>query len=358
MKLPSHGSNPSYLYKALELPMPEQIIDFSVNLNPFGPPMKIKDNWSAWFPLIEDYPDPYGKELTELISELEDVDTGNIMLGNGAAELISLILNYLSGKHIGIVQPSFSEYEKASRANHCDVTYIHLPKDDWGLDVETLSMQLDSLDALFLCNPNNPTGINYSTTALLDMLKLCEKHHCYLIVDEAFLDFAEDGQSLSTFIKESDYLIILRSLTKMYAIAGLRLGFLMTNQKLLDKLQSMQPHWNVNALALEAGKEALKDKDYVYQTKQYIQKERDRMMYELKKLGYLLSDSMVNFYLLRDPSFKNQSPLIMYLLKKGIVPRHTKNYPGLDGRWLRFAIRQQEENDVLLEALKAWKQEI
>ncbi|WP_164216493.1 threonine-phosphate decarboxylase CobD [Virgibacillus sp. YIM 98842] len=357
MKLPSHGSNPSYLYQAFEIPLPDKIIDFSVNLNPFGPPLKIKESWSAWLPLIEDYPDPHGTELIQLISETEGIDTENILLGNGAAELISLVLNYLAEKHIGIIQPAFSEYEKAARANRCHVTYIHLPKDNWSLDAETLSGKLDSLDALFFCNPNNPTGISYSSAILLDMLKVCEKHHCYLIIDEAFLDFLEDGQSLSHFITESNYLIILRSLTKMYAIAGLRLGFLMTNQKLLEKLQRMQPHWNVNALALEAGKAALKDKDYVYQTKLYVRKERERMIYELKHLGYQLSESKVNFYLLRDPSLHNQSPLIHYLMQKGIVPRHTENYPGLNGRWLRFAVRQQDDNNILLEALTAWKQE-
>ncbi|MFA1821986.1 threonine-phosphate decarboxylase CobD [Virgibacillus oceani] len=357
MTLPSHGSNPAYLYEAYALPMPAEIIDFSVNLNPFGPPFKLKEKWPSWFMLIEDYPDPQGKELIKIISEMESIDTSSILLGNGGAELITLVASHFSGKSIGITQPAFSEYEKTARAYGCHITYIHLPDDDWQLNTEEISSQLDAVDALFICHPNNPTGVSYSQTDLLNVLKACEKYRCYLIVDEAFLDFLEEGQSLASFITESSYLIILRSLTKMYSIAGLRLGFLMTNPHLLGKLKSIQPHWSVNTLALEAGKAALKDKTYVRKTKQFIHGERKRIMRDLNKLGYHLSDSKVNFYLLRDPSLHNQSSLLQYLLKKGIVPRHTENYPGLDGRYLRFAIRQQSENNILLEALAKWKQE-
>jgi len=357
LSLPLHGSNPDYLYEALKILMPDEIIDFSVNLNPFGPPRMLKEKWSEWFSFIEDYPDPNGKELIQMISDKEGINEASIMLGNGGAELITLIASYFSGKHIGIIQPTFSEYEKVSKAYGCDVTYIKLQENDWNLDTGALSNQIASLDALFLCNPNNPTGIIYSNSQLIEILKICEKKRCYLVVDEAFYDFLEEEQSLSEFVTESNYLIIIRSLTKMYSIAGLRLGFLMANHQLVAKLKSIQPHWSVNALALEAGKEVLNEKEYVRKTKQFIHKERKRMMIELRGLGYHVSNSKVNFYLLKDPSLDNQLPLINYLLKRGIVPRHTENFPGLDGRWLRFAIRQKDENNVLMEALTQWKQE-
>src|SRR5699024_4734510 len=120
----------------------------------------------------------------------------------------------------------------------------------------------------------------------------------------------------------------MRSLTTMYTIAGLRIGFLMANKQLVAKLKSLQPHWSVNALALEARKEILNEKEYVCKTKQFIHRKRKRITTELKSLGYHVSNSKVNFYLLKDPSLENQLPLISYLLKKGIVLRHTENFHG------------------------------
>lgn len=356
MNLPSHGANPYYLYQTLGIPMPADLIDFSVNINPFGPPSLVKEKWASWFSFVEDYPDPFGRELTAIISDMEGISPSSIMLGNGADELIYLILNYFSGKHVGIIQPAFSEYEKAAIAYGCEITYIHLPTDHWQLDPEIVTSKLDSLDVVFLCHPNNPAGITHPTEDIVHLLKACEEKSCYLVIDEAFADFLDEEQSFSGFIGNSHYLIVLRSLTKMYAIAGLRLGFLLANESLVGALKKRQPHWSVNALALEAGKEILKDRDYVEQTKRFIHRERKRIFAELEKLGYQHSDSKVNFYLLKCPSLDNQSPLLVYLLKKGIVARHTENYPGLEGRWLRFAVRAAQDNDVLLEALTAWKQ--
>lgn len=359
MSLPLHGSNPDYLYNAFRIPKPDKIIDFSVNLNPFGPPGKLIEKWPKWVRYIEDYPDPHGKAVIEMISESEGISDTSIMLGNGGAELITLIASYFSGQHIGVIQPTFSEYESVSTAYGSQVTYIHLTEGDWHMNVKDLSRKLPSLNALFLCHPNNPTGTTYSRSQLSELLKACEEHHCYLVVDEAFIDFLDEELSLAEFVADSDNIIIIRSLTKMYSIAGLRLGFLMANEQLVAKLKSRQPHWSVNALALEAGKEILneKEKEYVHKTKQFIQQERNRMMTELTSLGYQVSNSKVNFYLLKDPLLDNHRLLIKYLLKKGIVARHTENFPGLDGRWLRLAIRQTKENNQLLEALKLWKEE-
>ncbi|MBU5467165.1 threonine-phosphate decarboxylase CobD [Virgibacillus sp. MSJ-26] len=356
MNLPLHGSNPNYLYHALNLTMPKNVIDFSVNVNPFGPPKSIKEKWEEWFSVIGDYPDPEGRELLRLIAESEGLPVSNILLGNGGAELITLIGRMLTNKHIGIIQPAFSEYEKVTKASGCQICHINLSAPDWKLDLNELSEVIINVDAIFLCHPNNPTGTIQSSEDIRHLLAICEANNCYLIIDEAFYDFYTDYVQLSHEIQNSDYLLIIRSLTKMYAIAGLRLGYVLANERVIKQLRAYQPEWSVNALALEAGKECINELSFVQKTQRFIQAERERVQTVLKETGYILSDSQVNFYLLKDPSLGNQRPLLKFLLKNGIVPRHTENFPGLAGEWLRFAVRLEKENNRLVEALSQWKQ--
>lgn len=357
MHLPLHGSNPHYLYQSFQLDMPETLIDFSVNLNPLGPPASFKQRWPDWFDFISDYPDPEGNELSALIAENEGVSRPSILLGNGGSELITLIARMFSGKHIAIVEPTFSEYEKVSRANDCSISYIELPEGSWDLDPDAFLSTIDQADAVFVCHPNNPTGTVHSEASLLRLLEACAKRHCHLIVDEAFYDFLVAPRTLARFVDKSDYLIVLRSLTKMYSMAGLRLGYLLASEDTVTRLHDFQPFWSVNALALKAGEACFEETGYVQATHDTVHTERERMQEALRGMGYLISDSKVNFYLLRDPSLDEQTPLIPFLLKRGIVSRHTFNFLGLDGRWLRFAVRNRHANDILLEALKAWKQD-
>lgn len=351
-----HGSNPQYVYEALQLPMPKQIIDFSVNLNPFGPPLSLKKNWSHYFEQVEDYPDPYGNEFKALIAKKENVSIESILLGNGGAELIMLLATFLAGKRVLLIQPTFTEYEKMCRAYGCDLSHFYVQEGDWNLNVgSSLIEQIKGMDAVFLCHPNNPTGVAYATSTLLDLLAICEQHDCFLIVDEAFYDFLDDHRTLAPYIQEHPYLVVIRSLTKMYSIAGLRLGFMLANERVIQQISALQPHWSVNAIALAAGKNCLKEEQFVVKTRQFIEGERQRLLTNLRSLGYLISNSQVNFYLLKDPTFDEQLSLFTFLLKKGIVSRHTINYPSLNGRWLRFGVKQSSENDLLLEALMEWK---
>jgi threonine-phosphate decarboxylase len=355
LKWPLHGSNPQYVYQALQLTMPEKVIDFSVNLNPLGLPESLKKNWLHWLAFIENYPDPEGTELLELLSKKEQLPKESILLGNGGAELITLLARMLVGKQVLIIQPTFIEYERMCHAYGCQVTHHYLSEVDWELDLKSLIPKIENADALFLCSPNNPTGTSYSETSLVNLLETCTQQQCFLIIDEAFYDFLCDHHTMTPFIKKNQYLIVIRSLTKMYSIAGLRLGYLMANPSIITQLKAYQSHWSINTIALLAGKECLMADDFVKKTRFFINEERNRVFQALKKEGYLLSDSKVNYYLLRDPSLDQQHPLFTYLLKKGFVPRHTENYQGLQGRWLRFAIKHRKENDLLLEALREWK---
>lgn len=355
MNWPAHGSNPHYLYEYMGIEKPDHLIDFSANINPFGPPQRLKDKWSGFFHKIIDYPDPYGRELITEISKKEQIPEECILLGNGGAELITMIGRLLAGKKVLIVQPAFSEYDKACRTNGCEIEYVKLGEPDWGLDAARIIGRLDDVHAVFLCNPNNPTGVLYSEEEVLKLSEGCSERGVYLIIDEAFYDFAEEYRSLSRILLSQPRLILLRSLTKMFAIPGLRLGYALANKPVIDELAVLKPHWSVNGIALEAGKECFGAELFIEETIQYTKQERKKLFAFFKEYGFSHSPSKVNFYLLRDPLLDDPLPLFQFLLEKGIVPRHTMNFPGLDGKWLRFAVKKEEENRRLMEVLTEWR---
>lgn len=277
-----------------------------------------------------------------------------ILIGNGGSQIISLVGRLLAGKRVLIVEPAFSEYEKACQVNDCDLSYFQL-EEGWEIDFEALRERLSYVDAMFLCNPSNPTGLYYSQEVILPILIECQKQNCLLILDEAFHDFVMDYEPMAPLIKDYKNLILLRSLTKMFAIPGLRLGYVIANREIIAKLSDYQPHWSVNSVALAIGNLCIEEDKYIENTVQFITSERKALVTFYEENGFEVSPSKVNFYLLRDSQLIDQYPLFQWLLKKGIVPRHTFNFPGLDGRWLRFAIRTSAENRKLMEAVQEWR---
>ncbi|MCF6411681.1 threonine-phosphate decarboxylase CobD [Pseudalkalibacillus salsuginis] len=356
MNWPSHGSNPNYLYEALDLPKPEILIDFSANINPLGPPPELEARWMEIFRRITDYPDPDATELKKTISEIEQVEPPSILIGNGGADLISLVSRMLSGKNVLIIQPTFSEYEKNCHLNGCKIHYHHLEAPDWEMNVEQLQNKLKGIDALFLCNPNNPTGVQYHFESIIQLLKASKEAECLFVLDEAFYDMVSDYEPIIPFTKEFQNLIIIRSMTKMFAIPGLRLGYMIAHPEIVRRIKGYQTHWSVNVPALAAGEICLKKQPFMVETSNYIGEERRKLFTFFKKERYAFSPSKANFYLLKDTDKEDQLPLLRHLLRNGIVPRHTYNFPGLDGRWLRFGIKHSSENDRLIEVLKQWRQ--
>lgn len=355
MTWPLHGSNPQYLYEAMGLALPKQFIDFSANINPLGPPSVLKEKWLDFFQEINVYPDPYATRLKNLIAKSEQTSIDSILIGNGGAELITLLARMLSGKKVVIVEPTFSEYEQACRANNCEIVYHQLREPDFELNPDDLLLSLMGADALFLCNPNNPTGIQYPASTIISIIEECEKRACLVILDEAFFDFLIDYHSFVPYIKKFSNLIIIRSLTKMFAIPGIRLGYLMAQPAIVSALSTLQSHWSTNTIALLAGELCLQNDPFIKETQEYICQEQKRLFAFFKQEEFVISASKVNFYLLQDPLLQDQFSLFEFLLHQGIIPRHTFNFPGLEGKWLRFAIKSHEENNQLMEVLAQWR---
>jgi threonine-phosphate decarboxylase len=338
------------------LSLPDKYIDFSANINPLGPPPALKEKWNDFYQEITVYPDPFAEKLTCRISESEQIPNDSILIGNGGAELITIVARYLTGKKVLVVEPTFSEYEKACRANHCEIHYHQLKEPNFALSIDELRLSLHSVDAVFLCNPNNPTGIQYPVSTILSIIEECEKQNCFVILDEAFYDFLLDYHSCIPYINKFQNLIIIRSMTKMFAIPGLRLGYVAANPDIIAELGRLQPHWSINTIALLAGELCLQNKEFIKQTQVYIWKERERLFAFFDQNNFEHTPSQVNFYLLRDPILKDQFSFFEFLLDKGIIPRHTFNFPGLEGNWHRFAIKSKQENSALMEGLLEWRQ--
>lgn len=355
MKWPIHGSNPQYLFSALQLPLPNEPLDFSANINPLGPPPILREKWEQLFEVVSDYPDPEGQQLKKKLAEKEHILENQILIGNGGAELISLIGRLLAGKRVVIVQPAFSEYEEACQINSCQIEYVQLTGPTWELDLKVLSEKLIDADALFLCNPCNPTGVYYDKSTLVHLMKETQRQQCLFIIDEAFYDFVTDYESIVHCLNDFENLLIIRSMTKMFAIPGLRLGYLLANEKIIEQFSSYQPQWSMNALALKAGEWCLESKSFIEDTRALIEAEREKLFSFYQENGFAVSPSRVNFYLLKDPTRKEQLPLFQFLLDRGIIPRHTMNFPGLEGEWLRFAIKSPKHNEKLMEAMKEWR---
>lgn len=356
MQLPEHGSNTKYVYASLKMEQPEKVIDFSVNINPVGAPKVLKDRWGDWFTAINDYPDPYANELMEELAAQENISVTHLLAGNGAAEIITLVARYLAGSKVAVIHPAFSEYATACRNEGCEVMEIVLAAPEWNLEASALADKLQGVKAVFLCNPNNPTGIHYNREAVENLIEVCKRTDTLCIIDEAFYDFLPEPVTYIDKVLHQQHVLIIRSLTKMYSIAGLRLGFLAGNPELLQKIGRTKPHWSVNALAMKAGVACLQDESHTGETRRFIESERTAIFQRLRQLGFEHSSSQLNFYLLKDPALSTQEKLFHYLLKQGLVLRHTENFPGIKGKWLRVAVKQPDDNKILLEALAAWKQ--
>ena len=355
MLLPNHGANPSILLKHLGKEQTDSVIDFSENTNPFGPPAFIKDlNSDQLVSSIKAYPDPNVTDLTERLAFTNKVPKETILVGNGAAELIYLIAQLFENKHVAIVEPAFSEYREACEAFGCDITSIVLPP-PWKLDVEKVTSTFSKIEALFICSPNNPTGVQYTEKEIIFLLEEAEKAGVYIILDEAFYDFSEEGVGLARLQRNFSRFIILRSLTKMFAIAGIRLGYLIADKNIIKKVSRYQPTWSVNGIAQHIGLKLLDERSFVTNTVENIHIERRRMTQLLQELDYIVSDSSVNFYLLGEETRIDLMPLFMFLVDKGIIARHTYNFSGLNGAYLRFAVKDRLSNNHLLAALSEWR---
>lgn len=335
----------------------EGCLDFSANCNPLGTPMSVKAAIVESLSHIEEYPQVGYEPLKEAIAFYEDVNPSQVICGNGAAELIYSFCQAARPKKALIPVPAFAEYERALRTVDCEVCYYPLKKENgFVLDEGILAHIKKSTDVLFLCNPNNPTGLLTERKLLLKILEQCRNTDTLLVVDECFLDFVKEPENytLKNYLKQYQNLFLLKAFTKRYAMAGVRLGYGFTeNAALLEKMDKTVQPWNLSVMAQAAGLAALEEKSYVAEGRKLVFSQAKILKQELEALGFSVYPSTANYLF-----FEGPRELYERSLKKGILIRDCSNYVGLCKGFWRIAVKNPEENQKLLKAFREIMDEI
>lgn len=325
-------------------------LDFSANVSPLGLPAGVAAAITNALPTADRYPDPLCRELRAALAGAEGVPADWILCGNGAADLIFRLALAVRPRRALLPAPTFAEYEAALQTVGCAVQRVFLREEnEFAVTEEFIDAVTPETDIVFLCQPNNPTG-QVTPPALVERLvRRCAECGAVLVVDECFLDFLPDRDAWTAkqFLRDAPQLIILKAFTKLYAMAGVRLGYaLCGDATLLEKMRGAGQPWAVSSLAQAAGLAALQETAYAGAVRALIAEQRPRMAAGLRALGLRVMDGQANYLLFRaTPDFGEK------LRRRGAVVRSCANYPGLDAAWYRTAVRTAEENTRLLQIM-------
>ncbi len=334
-------------------------LDFSANINPLGLAPEVKQVIAEHIDGIVHYPDPKAQALKAALSERYQLSEKQILLGNGAAELFYLFLHMVRPKRVGIPVPSFGEYQRAAEAAGAEIIFSPLQADDgFAPDIEQWKRTWENVDCIFIGNPNNPTGKLLTRAQLAEYLPFWETHGVWTVVDESFLDFLPDEKNYSVrdLTRQYKHLLVVRSLTKFYAMPGLRLGFASAHPDLVKRLEQGKDVWNVNSLAQAAGVAALGLKEYHRKSREFVQGEKDWLYDRLCSVrGLKPIKPSVNFIMVSvADTGLTSSELTARMRRQGILVRDCVNYTGLEGhQYIRVAVRSHAENEQMLKALEA-----
>ncbi|MGB8934652.1 MAG: histidinol-phosphate transaminase [Candidatus Nitrosopolaris sp.] len=331
-------------------------IDFSSNVNPLGVSKNVlrsikKDLGS----LSSSYPDPECNDLKKSLSDYLNIHRECINVGNGATEIIHNFARMFARKKVIIPSPSFCEYELASRRMGASIFLV--PLQNLNLDADQIIEKAKGSDAIFLCNPNNPTGLLYRKL----LKKIIERidNSTKILVDECFIELVNesDRHTMIRNIDEFDNLIILRSLTKSFGLAGLRLGYSVSNSKLAKQLAAGQISWNVNGIAQRAGSVALMDLEHLTKARAVVKEERDFMYNNVRKKTrcFVPSKSDANYFLIRltDNKYSSTEMRDSLLTQSGVLVRDCSTFSRMGSNYIRVAIKNHGENLMLLNALES-----
>lgn len=326
-------------------------IDFSANINPFGMPESVKRAAIEGVHQAIHYPDVKCRELRKKISGKEGISEEWILCTNGAAELLFALSQTLKPKKALLTAPGFAEYEQALKAVGCDLSFYQCRKSKgFILDDDYLKALGDEIDIIFLCNPNNPTGLLIPEKLINRILEICREKQIFVVLDECFLEFVNEKlqNSQKKWLAKMPGLLILKAFTKMYGMPGLRLGYGMcADTGLLEQVREVLQPWNVSLPAQLAGAAAMEEDAFVQKTREYIEKEREFLLKKLKELEFSVYDSTANYLF-----FEGPKDLYDTCAAEGILIRDCSNYRGLEVGYYRIAVKTRAENEELISVLK------
>lgn len=347
-----HGGNIFAVARQLGLSLGETI-DFSASINPLGLSAAVREAIVSAVDSLIHYPDTTCEELKHALADDHDLPAQHFLVANGSTELIYNLPAMLAGRRALIVSPSFSEYAYALKQHNWEVSHFILsPRDSFRLDPEKLRDALgEGFDALYLCNPANPSGIVYPRHLIEQVCDICRDSGTFLVLDEAFIDFCPGGTAAPTIAARGNGLV-LRSMTKFFAMPGLRLGYAVASRDIIEKFGRVSSPWSVNTLAQAAGVAALGDHQYQLKSLEYVDTQRCWLTEQLSRFRQLtVYPSSANFLLVEISGGRTSTELQRLLLKKRILIRDCSSFVGLSDRFFRIAVRTAEENQSLLECL-------
>jgi threonine-phosphate decarboxylase len=253
-----------------------------------------------------------------------------------------------------IFAPTFFEYERALKTCEGEPKFLFLKESQsFSVSIQRIIDQIKDVEAVFICNPNNPTGTFFPKDELLQILKITEERKIALIVDESYLDFKYPGESLVREAQETHHLLVLRSFTKFFAIAGLRLGYAVAGRYLIEKMAGLKEPWTVNCLAQAAGSYLLRNEEKIEKIREAVSKESEFLFGELSRIrGLKPYTPEANFILVKIETGPSSLKLQEDLARRGILIRDCSNFTGLGHKFFRVAVRKREENLRLIESLR------
>jgi threonine-phosphate decarboxylase len=334
-----------------------QVLDFSASINPLGPPPSARKAFIKSYGEISRYPDPYGEKLKEALAEHHGMSSSEVLLANGSTQLIYLLCAALRPRKALVVGPAFSEYANALALGGADIRRFTPRADDgFQFSLQQFMAAWDKdCEIVFLPRPNSVTGQLIPKTETESIAHVALTRKSIVVIDEAFIDFVEKD-SIKTLLRQNPYLIVLRSLTKYYALPGLRLGYLLGEARRVAQLAVYQEPWSVNAPALSVALTCLKDGRFTNKTERWLKEERKFLSERLKAIeGLHPFASQTNFLLVKiDRNDIDALQLRSFLSRKKILIRACDSFAGLGAEYFRVAVKRRRDNLRLLAALREW----
>lgn len=347
----NHGGNLREAAASIGIDASE-LLDFSANINPSGMPASLKQAIIDNLSLAERYPDESYQALHQALAQHHNVPDDWVLAGNGETELIFNLVKYLALKRALLLTPGFAEYRRALEAAGCEICDYRLSEEqEWQPDERFLAALTPDVDCLFLCTPNNPTGLMPDAALLILIAERCRALNIALIIDEAFLDFMPQEAGFIPQLMHYSQLYVLRSVTKFFAIPGLRLGYLVSSDvSTVSRMRTHREPWTINAFAALAGERVFHDREYIEASHAWLKIEQKRLFQQLSALSALrVWRPAANYIFMRCEI--PELALQQEMLKRKILIRSCANYPGLDSCYYRVAIKSVADNDRLLAAL-------
>ena len=335
----------------------EDVVSFSANVNPLGISPNLRTTLANQIDAITTYPDREYTSLRQCIAEYCNSEPERIIVGNGSTELISLFIQVEHPKKAIIIGPTYSEYEREISLGGGTTLYYPLKEaDDFRLNVADFIAHLnENIDLLVICNPNNPTSTAINRHDMRTILDACKQHHIFVMVDETYVEFAENMDAITAISLTNYYnnILILRGTSKFFAAPGLRLGYAVTgNADLAKAINTRKNPWTINSLAVIAGELMFKDNEYIKATRDLIASERKRL-YQLflEHPDFKAYEPVGNFMLVKLLSDVTSEEMFDRAIRRHMMIRDCSTFPFLDNKYIRFCFMEPDMNDKLIQCI-------